>query len=60
MVQERDWLPTDLQYDIWNKKYRYNNESLNEFFDRVSCGNEELKQLMIDKKLLQFLLKVGC
>lgn len=47
------WLnENDLSYDIWDKKYRYKGESFDEFLERVSGGNEELKQLIIDKKFL--------
>lgn len=53
-MQVSDWLGKDnkLGIDIWNKKYQFNNESLNQFFDRVSNGNKKIKQLMIDKKFL--------
>jgi len=47
-----NWLPDKLGQDIWSKKYQHNNETLDEWFDRVSNGNEELKQLIIDKKFL--------
>lgn len=48
-----EWLNNDqLGIDIWNKKYRYNNESLDEWFDRVSGGNEELRKLIVAKKFL--------
>jgi ribonucleoside-diphosphate reductase alpha chain len=53
-MEIKEWLGEDNQIsiDIWNKKYRYNNETLDEWFDRVSGGNEELKQLIKDKKFL--------
>lgn len=45
------WLNHDtLAYDIWNNKYRYNNESFDEWLNRISDGNEQLKQLIIEKK----------
>ncbi len=48
-----DWLDgNNLSYDIWNKKYRYNNESFDEWLERVSGGNNEIKQLIINKKFL--------
>ncbi len=48
-----NWLNNDqLSIDIWNKKYRNNNETLDEWFDRVSGGNEKLKKLIIAKKFL--------
>ena len=38
--------------DIWEKKYRYNNESFDEWVDRVSGGDEDIKQLILSKKFL--------
>lgn len=49
---KNEWLDTKLGEDIWNNKYRYNNESLDEWLERVSGGDKELKQLIIDKKFL--------
>ena len=48
------WLGENNQLgmDIWTKKYQQNNETFDEWLDRVSAGNEELKQLIIDKKFL--------
>jgi len=34
------------------KKYRYNNESFDDWLERVSGGNQELKQLILEKKFL--------
>lgn len=35
------WLNNkDLAIDIWNKKYRHDNETFNEWLNRVSGGNE--------------------
>lgn len=48
-----EWLNNDqLGIDIWNKKYRYNNETLDEWFDRVSGGDQEVRKLIVDKKFL--------
>lgn len=46
------WLDTKLGRDIWNNKYRFNNETLDEFFDRISNGDEDLKQLIKERKFL--------
>ena len=47
------WLnESELGYDIWEKKYRYNNESFDGWLDRVSGGNEDYKRLIIDKLFL--------
>ena len=48
----KGWLNTDLQKDIWKKKYQFEGETLDEFFDRVSGGNLEIRQMMVDKKFL--------
>lgn len=48
------WLGKDnkLGMDIWTKKYQQNNETFDEWLDRVSGGNEAVKELIIDKKFL--------
>ena len=49
-----EWLGPDNQLgiDIWTKKYQHNGETFDEWLDRVSGGNEAVKQLIIDKKFL--------
>lgn len=52
-VEAYEWLgKNQLSYDIWQKKYRYNNENFTEWLDRISGNDEELKQLIKDKKFL--------
>lgn len=50
----QEWLGEDnrLGIDIWQKKYRYNNETFDQWLDRVSGGDEEVKQLIKEKKFL--------
>lgn len=49
----QEWLNNDqLGIDIWEKKYRYNNETLEEWFDRVSGGDPEIRRLIVEKKFL--------
>ena len=50
----KQWLGEDNQIgmDIWEKKYRYNNESFDEWLDRVSGGDEDIKGLILSKKFL--------
>ena len=51
--QALEWLNgNQLSYDIWNNKYRYNNESFDQWLDRVSGGNTEIKRLIREKKFL--------
>ena len=49
-----EWLGKENQLgrDIWEKKYRYNNESFPEWIDRVSGGDSEVAELIEDKKFL--------
>lgn len=52
---EKAWkwlLENELSYKIWNNKYRYNNESFDEWLDRISAGNEKVKKLIFEKKFL--------
>ena len=48
-----NWLnENQLAIDIWNKKYKYEDETFEQWLERVSGGDQDLKQLMIDKKFL--------
>ena len=49
-----EWLGKDNQLgiDIWNKKYRCNNESFDDWLNRVTGGNEEVQKLIVEHKFL--------
>lgn len=49
-----EWLGKEnkLGIDIWEKKYRWSNESFDAWLDRVSNGNELVKELIVKKKFL--------
>ena len=49
-----EWLGKDNQLgiDIWHRKYQKNDETFDEWLDRVSNNNEEVKNLIIEKKFL--------
>ena len=53
-LQVESWLGKDNQIgvDIWERKYRYDHENLEQWFDRVSGGDEDVRQLIKDKKFL--------
>lgn len=53
-VAFKEWLGKEnvLGWDILNKKYRYNNESFDEWLERVSGGDKDVKQLVYEKKFL--------
>lgn len=50
----QDWLGKDneIGLNIWNNKYRFNEESFDEWLDRVSLGDAELRDLIASKKFL--------
>lgn len=48
-LREQGWDMSDLQKDIFEKKYKFNNESFDEFLDRVSGGDKFIKKAIRDK-----------
>jgi len=38
--------------DIWNKKYRYNGETFGDWLSRMSGGNEDVRELILEQKFL--------
>ena len=50
----QEWLGEDNQLgiDIWEKKYRYENETFEEWLDRVSGGDQELRELIATRKIM--------
>lgn len=42
----------EIGIDIWKSKYKYQEETFDEWLDRVSGNDEEIKQLILDKKFL--------
>lgn len=53
-MRVEDWLGAEntLGIDIWKRKYQQNNESFDEWLDRVSGGDEKIKKLIWEKKFL--------
>lgn len=51
-LRKYGWQMTDLQRDIYEKKYRFENESFDEFLTRVSGGNNFIKKAIKDKKFM--------
>lgn len=50
----QDWLGADneLGISIWERKYRHGDETFNEWLDRVSGGNQTVRNLIVQKKFL--------
>ena len=52
-MNENEWLNgNQLSVDIWNNKYRYKDETLDQWFKRVSGGDENIERLIREKKFL--------
>ena len=49
-----EWLGNENQLgiDIWEKKYKFENETFDEWLERISDGDKEIAQLIKDKKFL--------
>ena len=49
-----DWLGVDntLGIEIWNKKYRHGDETFDQWLDRVSGGDNEIRRMVLEKKFL--------
>lgn len=55
MKDEKAWKwlnENELSYKIWNNKYRFNNETFDEWLDRVSAQDKEIRRLIYEKKFL--------
>lgn len=50
----REWLGENnkIGIDIWEQKYCYNKETFDEWLERISNGNKEVKELILQKKFL--------
>lgn len=52
-MTEKEWLSENqLSLDIWYKKYQVNGETFEEWLDRVSGGNKDVRELIKDKKFI--------
>ena len=51
-LREQGWQMTDLQRDIYEQKYRHENESFKDFLERVAEGNRPIQKLIRDKKFM--------
>ena len=53
-MELKEWLGEENQLgqDIWKLKYQQNEETFDEWLDRVSGGNQHVRQLIVEKKFL--------
>ncbi len=48
-LREKDWVSTELAKSIWTNKYQFENETIEEFFERVTNGNKSIIEMMKSK-----------
>lgn len=52
-MEVKEWLDnSEIGVNIWKGKYQYENESLDQWLDRISNYNNDVRQLIFDKKFL--------
>ncbi len=51
-IRNAKWKMDDLQRSIWSNKYQHNDESFNDWIDRVSGGNKKVAKLIRERKFL--------
>ena len=51
-LRNKTWDMTELQKDIYENKYRFENETFNEFIERVSGGNSEVGKAIRNKDFI--------
>ena len=51
-MELQDWKLSELGEDIWKKKYQRNGENFEQWLERVSGGDLDVIQLILDKKFL--------
>jgi ribonucleoside-diphosphate reductase alpha chain len=51
-MELKDWGLSELGEQIWRRKYQFEDETFEQWLDRVSGGDEELRQLILEKKFL--------
>mgnify|MGYP003542449126 FL=1 len=51
-MKSEEWLSTELGQKIWKSKYCHDEESLDEWFERVSGGDQNVKKLIMEHKFL--------
>ena len=50
----RQWLgnDSDMSVKIWTDKYQFENESFDDWVERIANNNEDLKRLILEKRFL--------
>lgn len=51
-MELKNWLDTQLGQDIWTRKYQNGDETFDQWLDRVSNGDDAVKDLILSKKFI--------
>lgn len=51
-MELENWITSEIGQDIWKKKYQYNNETVDEFLERVSFGDKLIKEMIKNKEFM--------
>lgn len=51
-IRSSKWKMDELQKSIWSNKYQYNNETFNQWLERISGGNKKIAKLIQERKFL--------
>lgn len=51
-MELKNWLDTQLGQDIWTRKYQNGDETFDQWLNRVSNGDDAVKDLIISKKFI--------
>lgn len=51
-MELKNWLNTQLGQDIWTRKYQNGDETFDQWLDRVSNGDDAVKDLILSKKFI--------
>lgn len=51
-MELKNWLNTQLGQDIWTRKYQNGDETFDQWLDRVSNGDDVVKDLILSKKFI--------
>lgn len=51
-MELKDWNLSQLGEDIWKKKYQNGDETFDQWLDRVSNGDTDVKDLIVNKKFI--------
>ena len=52
-MELKDWNLSQLGEDIWKKKYQNGDETFDQWLDRISNKDADVKDLIINKKLIR-------